>query len=113
MLKRISRLSIFVVLFCPMLVFAHGGETHLLGTVTAQDARHIVVETREGETLSIRLNTETRYRQGEAAATGADLAVGARVVVEATKEGDTLTASEIRFASPSKQPAHGGEVHQH
>ena len=112
MVQRISILSVFVSVFFHMLVFAHGGETHILGTVTALDAQHVVVKTKEGQTLSIRVTQKTKYREGETAATGADLKVGDRVYVEAARDGDTLTASEIRFASASEKPSHEGQVHR-
>ena len=114
MLKRINILSVFMVLFFNALVLAHGSGEHITGTVMALEAEHIVVKTREGKTISIQLNTETRYRiyrHGEAAA--ADLKVGDRIVVEATGEGDTLTASEIQFVPASEKQAHEGEPHRH
>jgi hypothetical protein len=107
MLTRIGTLSLFIVLFFHASVLAHGGKPHVMGTVTALDAQHVVVQTKEGKTVSILLNGATKYRKGEAAATGADLKIGNRVVVDTTGEGDMLTASEIRFASPGGEKGHG------
>jgi len=108
MLKRMNTLAVIAVFCLHTLAFAHGDKPHVMGTVAVVDAQHLVVQTREGKTLSILLNKATRYRKGEAAATGADLKVGDRVVVDATGEGDTLTASEIRFASPGGEKGRGG-----
>jgi len=113
MLKRMSTLAMIAVFCLHTLAFAHGDRPHVMGTVAAVDAQHVVVQTKEGKTLSVLLNTATQYRKGDAAATGVDLKVGDRVVVEATGEKDTLTASEIRFASPDEKTGHEGMMHQH
>ena len=111
MVKRMSTLAVLVVLFFHGQVFAHGKGTHVMGTVTALDAQHVVVKTKDGKTISIQLNSKTTYRKGTAAATGADLKVGDRVVVDATGEGDMLTASEIRFSSGGEVKGHEGMHH--
>lgn len=108
MLKRMSTLVGIAVFCLHTLAFAHGDKPHVMGTVTALDAQHVVVQTKEGKTLSILLNKETKYRKGAAAATGAALKVGDRVVMDATGEGETLTASEIRFSSAGGEKGHGG-----
>ena len=112
MLTRISMFSLLSVLFFHTSVLAHEGKPHVMGTVTALDARHVVVQTKEGKTTSILLKKETQYRKGETAATDADLKVGDRVVVDVTGKGDALTASEIRFASPGEGTGHEG-MHHH
>lgn len=112
MLKRISTLAVMTIFSFHTLAFAHGEKPHILGTVTTLDARHLVVQTREGKTISVLLTKGTKYRKGEAATTGADLKIGDRVVVDATGDGDMLTASEIRFASPGEEKSHEG-MHHH
>lgn len=94
-------LSLLLILVSNSLL-AHGGKTHIMGTVTAVDARHVEVKTKEGKTVSILLNNDTKYHQGTAAAAFSDIQVGQRVVVDATGKGDTMTASEIHLA-PAKQ----------
>lgn len=112
MLTRIGALSLFIVLFFHTSVLAHEGKPHVMGTVTALDAQHVVAQTKDGKPLSILLNKGTKYRKGEAVASGADLKVGDWIVVAAAGEGDTLTASEIRFASPGEGKGHAG-MHHH
>jgi ribosomal protein S1 len=105
-MKRINTLVVVVVVCFHTLALAHGDRPHVMGTVKALDAQQIVVQTKEGKTISIHLNEATKYRKEKATATRADLKVGDRVVVHATSEGDTLTASEIRFSSASKEKGH-------
>jgi hypothetical protein len=108
MVKYVSILALFMVLFFPMLVFAHGAGTHIMGTVEFLDTQHVVVKTKEGKTVSILLDKSTEYRQGKVAATGADLKVGNRVVVDVTGEGDKMKASDIRFSAAGEKKRHEG-----
>lgn len=112
MLKHIGALSVLLVLFCHPLALAHEGKPHIMGTVTALDAQHMRVKTKQGKTISVRLNSETKYRKGKTTATSADLQAGDRVVVDVTGEGDKTTASEIRFASPGEGKGHEGMTHR-
>lgn len=111
MLTRIRTLSLLIVLFFHTSVLAHEGKPHIMGTVTALDTQHVVVQTKDGKTTSVVLNTETKYRKGQTAATGADLKVGDRVVVHTTGKGDALTASEVHFSSSGKKKSHEGMTH--
>ena len=111
MLKRIGALAVFVVLVFHTLAFAHGGRTHVMGTVTALDAQHVVVKTKAGKTLSVLVNEKTTYRKGAAAATSTDLRVDDRVVVHTTGKRDPLTAGEIHFSSPDEKKGHEGMKH--
>src|SRR2546426_9359170 len=111
MWKRISLLSLLIVLFLPVRASTHGGGMHLMGTVADVDAQHVVVKTRDGKTQSVLMNDQTTYRKGKAAATSADLQVGDRVVVHTTGKGDRLTAGEIHFSSAGKAAGHAGMDH--
>ena len=98
-------LSLLLILVSNNLL-AHGGMTHIMGTVTAIDTRHVELKTKEGKTISVFLNKDTKYHQGKAVAAFSDIWVGQRVVVEATGKGDKMTASEIHLApaKPVKAP---------
>ena len=103
-------LSLLFTLLCSAPVFAHEGKVHVMGTVTALDAEHVVVKDREGKTVPIRLTKDTKYQKGEAAAVAADLKVGDRVVIDVTGKEDDPTATEIR-SSALPQPGHEGASH--
>lgn len=111
MLTRIGTFSLFVVLFFHASVLAHEGKPHIMGTVTTLDAQHVVVQAKEGKAISIRLQSETKYRKGKATAGGADLKVGDRVVVDTTGKGGRMTASEIRFSSAAEKQGQEGMTH--
>jgi hypothetical protein len=113
-MKKFLIIAVLAVSLWSPPVHAHEGEPHVMGTVATVDANHIVVQTGEGKTLSISVDTNTKFRQGDKAAAATGLKVGDRVVVEVSHKGDTLTASEIRFAPPAENKrASGREEHPH
>ena len=42
--------------------FAHGADQHVLGTITAIDATHVEVKTTKGQSVNVRVNKKTRYK---------------------------------------------------
>ena len=81
--------------------WAHGTEQHVLGTVTAVREDHLEVKTPKGETVSVELTDQTRYRQkGEAARSLPQ--TGDRVVIDIAKDGPSLVAIEVQFAEQKK-----------
>lgn len=81
--------------------WAHGTGQHVLGTVTAVRNGHLEVKTPKGETISVELTDETRYRQkGDLAKSQPQ--VGDRVVIDITKNGESLVAIEVQFAEQKK-----------
>ena len=98
MKTQVTLLLLSLTLVCGTPAFAHGGKTHVMGTLSALDGEHIVVEDREGKTVFIRLNKDTNYKNGDAPAAAADLKVGYRVVVDVIGKPADFTATEIRFS---------------
>ena|SRR5690349_22041052 len=81
--------------------WAHGTEQHVLGTVTAVREDHLEVKTPKGETVSVELTDQTRYRQkGESARSLPQ--TGDRVVIDIAKDGPSLVAIEVQFAEQKK-----------
>ncbi len=85
--------------------FAHGSGQHVLGTVTAVDAGHLTIKTPKGQTVDVRVDKQTKFRE-KGNPKGANLpAVGDRVVIEATKTNKILTATEVHYASGKRLPS--------
>jgi hypothetical protein len=103
---RCCRLGLFWLLpflVTAMLVWAHEGGVHVFGTLKSLEKDHMVVQTREGETVSIYVLPTTRYRNRGDATDTTRLKVGDRVVIDVTEEGDRLIASEVLFSSSGKK----------
>jgi hypothetical protein len=84
----------------PAVVSAHDGHAHLImGTVTAQDAKHIEVKTPGGENLSIAINAKTVVTRDKRKVARAEVQAGRRVVVDIGNGEDPLIAREIRVGA--------------
>ncbi len=77
---------ICILLFLSALVFAHGDEKHVMGTVTKIEEGSIVVKTKEGD-KTVMVMPSTKSVKGTAAATQKDLKVGDRVAIHAAPMG--------------------------
>jgi len=61
---------------------AHPGHEHkALGTVGAVDASHVEIKTKDGKTVSVLLNADTKFVNGKTAGAPTDVKVGQRVAV--------------------------------
>ena len=105
---RTVRCAAFMVILCfpavdPHALWAHEGHTHVMGTVTAVQDGQLAVQTKGGETVTIQLDRNTRYRAAGVAASSATIHAGDRVVVEVTEEANGLRAAEVRYAPGASQ----------
>ena len=106
MMKRSVALALASCLALVGPLLAHGGYTHVMGTVAAMDATHVEVKTRAGKVVSVKLSDATKYVKDGKAAAGSDMQVGQRVAVEAKGHGADLEAAEVRLGvMPKPAPA--------
>ena len=106
MMKRNIALSLALCLALVASLHAHGGFTHVVGTVSAMDATHVEVKTRAGKVVSVKLGDATKYTKNGKAAAASDMQVGQRVSVEAKGHGADLEASEVKLGVvPKPAPA--------
>ena len=92
-------------LFISTLSFAHDGDQHVLGTITAIDATHVEVKTSKGQSVNVRINKKTLYKDQRNPKDANVPEVGDRVVIKATKDGKVLVATEIHFSAAKHVPA--------
>lgn len=103
MLHRLILASAF--LFVTATVFAHGTGQHVLGTVTAIDETHIEIKTPKGDSVSVTIDKNTKYKAKRAPKSNEPPEVGDRVVIEATKdEKKGLIATEVHYAAAKRVP---------
>lgn len=77
---------------------------HVVGTVAAIDQKRLVVTTFKGQTISIKLTKQVRYKDKTNPQSNLPPAVGDRVIVEAVRDKKTLTAAVVHY-SPMGQPS--------
>jgi hypothetical protein len=84
--------------------FAHGTDQHVLGTIMAINATHIEIKTPKGQSVDVRVNKKTRYKD-ESNSKGANVPeVGDRVIIKAIKDDKVLLATEIHFSAAKRVP---------
>jgi len=89
-----------------MLLHAHGGMIHVMGTVTAMTDTSVTVETTDKKTVEVQLTGTTTFMNGSKPADRKELKVGDRVVIHAAKVKDTLEAHEVKFSQGTPASAH-------
>jgi len=94
------------MLLLATLVFAHGNEEHIMGTVSQVTDNSITVETREHQKVTVVVVAETKFMKGTAAANLKDLKVGDRVVIHAAKHGEQVQAHTVRIGAASALAQH-------
>lgn len=106
MRKVLGSLFLAGAVLVPGTVLAHEGHNHVMGTVTAVDATHVEVKTKDGNSSSIPLSAATKYykgSKGKTAGAASDLKVGSRVMIDLAKDG---TAHEVRLPSGKVMSGH-------
>ncbi len=112
MKSRASKLAIlFALVACAAL--AHGNKVHVLGTLEKISPDSVLVKTKEGKSVEVKLVASTAYVLHVASSSGSaadmnedkpaklsDLAVGDAVVIHATPKDSALEADEVRFSVP-------------
>ncbi len=79
--------------------FAHNGEIHVMGTVTATSDKSISVKGTDGKTQTVMMASTTKFSKGEKTITIKDVSVGDHIVIHATKKGDQLVAAEVKVGA--------------
>jgi hypothetical protein len=113
MKRTIALVALMFVL--SSIVFAHGNQTHVMGTVTSISENSIAVETTSRKTVTVNLSASTKFQKSGSPAALKDLKVGDRVVIHATGPEDKLVATEVRFGTMTKNNMSGmkGMDHTH
>jgi hypothetical protein len=88
-------------------VYAHGGNDHLTGTITAIEGDHIQIKDQAGKSVMVMVVKTTKYLKDEKASTKADLKVGTRILVDAKMDEKMkmYSAEEIHIGVADKAPA--------
>ncbi len=101
-MKRRFFLGMLSLVFFSAAALAHGDKKHVLGTIEKVNSGSVIVKTRDGKSVEVKLVSSTVYVSlvdgADKPAAFADLAVGQNVVIHATPKGEQLEADEVRFS---------------
>ena len=84
--------------------FAHGTDQHVLGTIMAINATHVEIKTSKGQSVDVRVNKKTQYKDANNPKGTNVPEVGDRVIIKATKDDKVLLATEIHFSAGKRVP---------
>ena len=103
---KLRWIAILIALSVALPAFAHGDKKHVVGTIDKVSVEAVMVKTKEGKTVEVKLAPTTTYvTSDDKPAKFADLAVGQRVVIHADTKGADLIAATVKFAAASSVPA--------
>jgi len=113
-MKLSASLLALLFVFVAGNAFAHGEKIHVSGTVEKISAESMLVKTRDGKSVEVKLVASTVYIShvtGKAAkpadlsedkpAKLSDIVVGNLVVIHATPKNNALEADEVKFSAPA------------
>jgi hypothetical protein len=97
--SRLAVLAILVAALMPVIASAHGGEEHVVGTVTTVSDSAVTVKTKAGKTEHVGLDAKTICTRGEQSIQRTDIKVGDRVVIHATEVNEKLVAHTVEIGA--------------
>jgi Domain of unknown function (DUF5666) len=101
-MKKFALTVIFAALMCGIAI-AHEGHKHAMGVVTAINGSDITVKTRDGQTPTIAVSSETQIIKGDDPAKLSDVHVGDKVMAHGPEKDGKIQAEELRIHAA--QPA--------
>jgi hypothetical protein len=111
--RAVGRAALVMAMFTAPLASAHEGHEHgaeessLKGTVEALDGQKLTLKGVDGKSMNVHVDGHTRYDDGHAGGSAADLRPGVRVVIHGEKMKDgTFHAATIRYAKDAKHAEH-------
>ncbi len=103
MINLVAIFFAMLSILCASEGWPHGGNEHVMGTVTAIDVAHMEVKTPEGRSVSINLTDKTEYSSKNALPTPKPH-IGDRVVIDVEKDENGLKALGMEFSTPREKP---------
>jgi len=102
---QIALLAILSLALLPTIAAAHGGEEHVIGTVTKVSDTSVTVKTTAGKAVEVSFDAKTTYTRAKQPIQKADIKVGDRIVIHAVEVNEKLVAHtvEIGSATAAKQ----------
>src|SRR5262245_13107823 len=100
MIKKLTICAVTAVLSVGLLL-AHGNATHLMGTVTAVGTDTVTIQDKDGKSIVVKLEKDTKYFRNKKPVTVGDMKVGTRVVIDAEMDQKTkmYAAEEIQLGA--------------
>jgi len=99
----VALLAILTLALLPTIVLAHGGEEHVIGTVTSISDTSVTVKTTAGKAMTVGFDAKTTFARADQPMPKADIKVGDRVVIHAVEVNEKLVAHTVEIGGATKQ----------
>jgi ABC-type molybdate transport system substrate-binding protein len=108
-----ASIAVFALMAASVTAFAHNGIEHVMGTLTARTDSSVTVETPKHATVTVLVDSSTKYNFNDTDAALKDLKVGDRVVVNAKEATDKkLLAISVRWGAGSTAKSDHADHHK-
>ena len=94
---QIALLAVLALLLLPTIVSAHGGEEHVVGTVTKVSDTSVTVKTTAGKMVEVGFDAKTTYARAKMPTQKSDVKVGDRIVIHAVEVNEKLVAHTVEL----------------
>lgn len=103
----VAMIAILALALLPTIASAHGGEEHVIGTVTSISGTSVTVKTTAGKMIEVGFDAKTTFARVKQPIQKTDIKVGDRIVIHAVEVNEKLVAHtvEIGGATAAKQAA--------
>ena len=105
-MKRRSLITGLLFLCTSVLLHAHGGMIHVMGTVSGMTDHSVTVETTDKKTVEVQFTDSTTFMNGSNPGDRKELKVGDRVAIHAVKVKDSLQTHEVHFSHATTAASH-------
>jgi hypothetical protein len=96
---RIALVTVLALALVPAIVSAHGGEEHVVGTVTKVSDTSVTVKTTAGKMVDVGFDAKTTYARAKAPIQKTDVKVGDRIVIHAVEVNEKLVAHTVELGA--------------
>ena len=94
---QIALLAVLALALLPTIVSAHGGEEHVIGTVTKVSDSSVTVKTTAGKIVEVGFDAKTTYARAKMPTQKTDVKVGDRIVIHAVEVNEKLVAHTVEL----------------
>jgi len=99
---QIALATALAITLLPAIVSAHGGEEHVIGTVTKVSDTSVTVKTTAGKMVEVGFDAKTTtYARAKMPVPKTDVKVGDRIVIHAVEVNEKLVAHTVELGAPA------------
>ena len=96
---QIALATVLALALLPTIVSAHGGEEHVIGTVTKVSDTSVTVKTTAGKIVEVGFDAKTTYARAKLPTQKSDVKVGDRIVIHAVEVNEKLVAHTVELGA--------------